>query len=671
LRQLSSSADSETSCELIQHVAACLECQSRISTWHGQDRLDALLQSARESAGNRTNANLAGSSDGPDALTNIYGHQPLQRIGQYEILRSLGRGGGGEVFEARHSLLRRRVAVKLLTPKNSGNAMARQRFFREMESIGALDDPYIVHAYDAGEVEGTLYLAMELVEGENVESLARRVGNLPVSDACEIIRQAALGLQHIHDSGLVHRDLKPSNLLMSGSGVKIADLGLALLNREFAVGDNLTGEHTVLGTADYMAPEQAEGAHAVDIRADIYSLGCTLYRLLAGHPPFASAQNTTPIRKMWAHASEPIPEIRKLRPDVPVDLSELLQKIMAKNPDDRLSEPQQLAQALQPYCQAIDFPSLVVTSRIGLELPRSSTARDPSNSHPTVPGSGQSTQIQSTIAAGRVILPYVAVALAGMLAVGWWMRREEDPNRQLGFVPAGTRIDTPTSDPPVLPPVHSQSPPELSRVARRWQSVFDTVPSDIRWRGKANPGSWRLDDELQALVIHGNRSLRLVKLGELNDDPIGDVRIKMTVDVLSDGGSFGFFFGLREPGAESRNAIEFQAVEVLWLDRKETTRRILVRRCMTLVDGVTEAVNGERNDHVSYHLPALTERIPFEIILHNGALAEVSFGGFNCDPLCTDALNSQYVDADFRGDFGVFAKGATIEFKDPSFHRAN
>ena len=187
-----------------------------------------------------------------------------------------------------------------------------------MEAIGRLNHNNIVRATDAGEADGVHYLVMELIDGIDLARLVRLAGPLPVAAACELVRQAAVGLQYAHENGLVHRDIKPSNLLLSVNGeLKISDLGLALLNRDERASGELTVTGQVMGTADYMAPEQWEDSHAVDIRADLYSLGCTLYTLLAGRPPFAGPKHRSALRKMAAHAKELVPPITDHRADVP------------------------------------------------------------------------------------------------------------------------------------------------------------------------------------------------------------------------------------------------------------------------------------------------------------------------------------------------------------------
>src|SRR5262249_38269469 len=200
---------------------------------------------------------------------------------------------------------------KILPPERTRDPLAVARFVREMAAVGRLEHPNVVRATDAGEEDGTHFLAMELVEGIDLGHLVRFLGPLPVPDACELIRQAALGLQYVHERQIVHRDVKPSNLMLASTGeVKILDLGLALLQGDFA-DEELTGSGQLLGTAAYMAPEQWHDTHAVDVRADVYGLGCALYKLLAGKAPFSGSDSHSLAHVMQAHASQPVPPIER------------------------------------------------------------------------------------------------------------------------------------------------------------------------------------------------------------------------------------------------------------------------------------------------------------------------------------------------------------------------
>lgn len=289
-----------------------------------------------------------------------------KQLREYKLLEKLGEGGMGTVYKAEHSKLKKTVALKILPAQRMRDAQSVERFQREMEAVGRLDHPNIVRALDAGEVEGTHFLVMEFVDGIDLDTLARRTGTIPVADACELIRQAALGLDHANEYGLVHRDVKPSNLMLKLTGssraakksgvVKILDLGLARLRGQ-PTERMLTSAGQVIGTVDYMAPEQGQDSN-VDIRADIYSLGCSLYRLLAGRPPFEEPE-TNLVKTMLAHAQKPVPPIQNVRSDVPDQLVAILDRMLAKNPADRFTEPDELAAALQPFAQGNDLAALV------------------------------------------------------------------------------------------------------------------------------------------------------------------------------------------------------------------------------------------------------------------------------------------------------------------------
>ncbi len=208
-----------------------------------------------------------------------------------------------------------------------------ERFSREMKAVGKLQHPNIIAASDAGEAEGWHFLVMELVDGCDLAAVARTHGPLTVADAAELGRQAVLGLQCVHEHGLVHRDIKPSNLMLGpGGAVKILDLGLALLREDEPPGDELTETGFGLGTADYMSPEQAQDAHQVTIQSDLYSLGCTLYKLLTGRAPFDSPSYRSTLKKMQAHLRDPVPPLQTQRPDVPAELAAIVHRLLEKDP---------------------------------------------------------------------------------------------------------------------------------------------------------------------------------------------------------------------------------------------------------------------------------------------------------------------------------------------------
>jgi eukaryotic-like serine/threonine-protein kinase len=279
-------------------------------------------------------------------------------LGQYRILDQLGQGGMGRVFKALHTTMNRVVALKVLAPQLVETDKAQQLFHREMQAAARLHHPNIVTAYDANRVGDRYYLVMEYVDGPNLDRLVRENGPLPVGQACEFARQAALGLQHAHEVGMVHRDIKPANLLLQRFGpqaaerrctVKILDFGLARLSDpgEADGPDTIpTRPNVIMGTPDYVAPEQARDLHSADIRADLYSLGCTLYFLLTGRVPFPGGSS---LEKLVRHMSlEPVP-VEQLRPEVPPGVAAIVRRLLAKRPADRFQTPAELAAALAPY----------------------------------------------------------------------------------------------------------------------------------------------------------------------------------------------------------------------------------------------------------------------------------------------------------------------------------
>jgi formylglycine-generating enzyme required for sulfatase activity/serine/threonine protein kinase len=282
-------------------------------------------------------------------------------LGSYVLLDKLGEGAMGIVYKARNWKLGRIVAVKVIRKEGLDSEAAVRRFRREIQAAAQLSHPNIVHAYDADEVAGTQLFVMEYIEGRDLRRHVEECGPLAIAVACDYVRQAAVGLQHAFERGLVHRDIKPSNLLLAVSRsleespgeretgskgtIKILDLGLARLER--ASGESstaLTKEGTVMGTPDYIAPEQARNAHHADIRADLYSLGCTMYYLLSGKPPFPGGTLT---EKLLKHQMDTPVSLRQFRPDVPETVERVLTTLLAKRPEERYQTPGELATALE------------------------------------------------------------------------------------------------------------------------------------------------------------------------------------------------------------------------------------------------------------------------------------------------------------------------------------
>lgn len=381
----------DESASVEQHLAVCEPCCHRMKVLPSEDSYVALIREAgsrfESSITEAANANtprvaepgthkaetvMVVSSETPAVELEL--PKELLEHPRYRILRRLGGGGMGTVYEAEHRLMNRRVALKVIRPELLSSPQAVLRFQREVQAAAKLVHPHVVTAFDAEQAGQSHFLVMEFVEGSDLAEIVRRRGPLPVVEACECIRQAAIGLQHAYEHGMVHRDIKPGNLMvaegrgMRGEGrdkdalmlpsplaarpsshIKILDFGLARFASEsfehLASGNTSVG--AVLGTPDYMAPEQARNAHAADIRSDIYSLGCSLHFLLTGqvlHPGSGSV-----VEKALAHIDQDVEPLAKFRSDIPPGLQTVLDRMTAKKPAERYATPAEVAAALTPF----------------------------------------------------------------------------------------------------------------------------------------------------------------------------------------------------------------------------------------------------------------------------------------------------------------------------------
>lgn len=296
-------------------------------------------------------------------------------LAEYRLLEKLGQGGMGSVYKARHTRLDRIVALKILPRTQQQDEAAVARFDREMKAIGRLIHPNIVQAYDAREIDAVRFLVMEFIEGPDFSKIIDAHRRLAVADACEAVRQAALGLQAAYEHGLVHRDIKPANLVLTRQGqVKILDLGLARFQTDAIPGGDLTCVGQIMGTPDFIAPEQVSDCRNATIRADIYSLGCTLCMFITGRAPFEDPKYPSPFDKMVARTLQPAPPMRELQNDLPEALAAAIDRMLAKNPAERFATPAEVAEALAPFAIGCNLPALWMPPAPG--MPAASTAKD-------------------------------------------------------------------------------------------------------------------------------------------------------------------------------------------------------------------------------------------------------------------------------------------------------
>jgi serine/threonine protein kinase len=404
--------------------------------------------SERPSPATTETANSHGAHDGatvPPVNTGV--PAGLVDHPRYRILEQIGAGGMGTVYKAEHRVMERVVALKVISPALTAVPGAVERFHREVKAAARLSHPNIVTAYDAEQAGDCHFLVMEFVTGTNLATVVRQRGPLPVGLACGYIRQVALGLQHAFEQGMVHRDIKPHNLMLtSGGRVKILDFGLARFASETTPALALTQASQIMGTPDYMAPEQATDARSADIRADLYSLGCSLYHLVAGRPPFA---DLPVIHKLMAHLECAPEPITAFEPSVPPGLVAVLDRLLAKDPARRYQTPAEVARALGPFVtgaaasksaakepspQAAPAAVTAPTERSRPSLPRAA-----SRTMALTPGSRRSSKDRKVLlaiaAAGLIVLIGLACFVAYRLATRAGSSPEAAASAPLAFSP--------------------------------------------------------------------------------------------------------------------------------------------------------------------------------------------------------------------------------------------
>jgi hypothetical protein len=552
------------------------------------------------------------------------------RLGRYLLLRPLGGGGMGSVYEAWHEPLQRKVALKVIRHDLRNHPDQVERFRRELVAAGKLNhDPHVILATDGGEEDGLLFLAMELVEGLNLRQLLQRQGGpLTVAEACAIIQQAAQGLSAIHRLNLVHRDLKPNNLMLTPEGmVKILDLGVARLCDHDDLMD-LTPEACILGTLDYQAPEQASDPHGVNIRADIYSLGCTLFALFMGYPPYRG--HRTPAAKMHAHAVEPLPT---LEVHVPRGLNEVLWRMTAKDPAERYADPEEVVQALEPFAGGSDVKGLFIEASKAA-VPADEVAVSPS----TVPVAGLTPDTATSavsIRRRRRVWWLAAVGvflLVSLLGLGL---------SQAVFLPRSVEAAGQDRNLDILTP-------------NEQHDLLERFPPRVLWQQEEAGAFCKYDPKLAFLSIKAS-AITLVQFGVVSR-PHYSLRVQIKQERWQS--DVGLFLGYH-----AEDPTRFQYLKFTDFTTDQGRRYHIDRKLATIAkegDRMFCATDGLRartdvTNVVAGIPPLLTEQV-LELTVKNHRLYEVRLNGVLLRELTGPAVNDRFQPGDFQGSVGVYSQ---------------
>jgi len=456
-----------------------------------------------------------------------------RQIGEYFLLGKLGKGGLGTVYRVHQRHLDREFALKVLHLGAFASPDHVARFAREIRIIAQLDHPHIVRAGFAGVEDGLHYLVMELLDGATLnEIMLSHPRGLNIADACALVRDAANGLQYILKHSLIHRDIKPANLMLTRDArLKILDLGLARSTED--TGDILTGSNQVMGTPDFMAPEQCQQSQHLDIRSDLYSLGCTLYLLLTGHAPFGAFQFTTAISKMRAHVEVPPPNPHIHRGELPNELIAVVMRLLAKKPEERYQTPAEFLDAIEPFAVGADLSALIGTippvettlnlppalDRPGASLSTPSMRRRPS---PKLPKHGAGPWI--VIASALIAIAIRATMYLRFPATAESLAEEQSPP------PTRTRMELPMGL-------------EEDWKPGQMYHLLGLEPVAVRWPGQGAGINKSFDPQARTFLVFGD-GLSLFELARVNK-PDFDFGITMMRNEWNEPVGPGLYYGLK------------------------------------------------------------------------------------------------------------------------------
>ncbi len=626
----------------------------------------------------------------------------------YEIHGIIGEGGMGRVFKARHTHLNRFVAIKTLRIEQRSGKDLVGRFKQEMELLGQMDHPNVVRSLDGGEKNGILYLVMEFLSGSDLSSLSTNLGPLDPAFACELINQAALGLDYIHAKSLIHRDIKPSNLMLTTSGhLKILDLGLARAQLDGATQHERTPNGYAVGTHAYMAPEQATADRHVDGRTDIYSLGCTLFKLVTGRTPYSGPEYDNVAKVLNAHCYVPLTSADGFQL-IPKDLRNVVLKMTAKDPERRYRTGREVAEALAPFFgdltgsallphpvtsgkeEIADTPVRPLTDPLPEELSRltASVHPTPQNTPPAPASAGAVAQVKVAPYRPR-LLAGTALLAAGVTALVWFLattvfvapiREDPAPNQDRVQLPEPAKDRAEPSD----PNKDKKKPPEVAKpflprdldLAERQtiQFLLDQPPLPVGYE-KEEPLRWMFMPKLQHLDARGGEPL----VFPLGTTAKSHYKFEATVSQAVWVGYFGVFWGYQEtPHLRLKTDAEFASFQMILVSKKKDPLRGEILKCVRGTGHMyfnhrwEMQIEGRNKGYrTDLDKPAPNAPVTFEFTIRDNRLIHARFGENLTDlygDLCHDEIAKGFNRPDpYKGGVGVFTEGSDVRFSNARF----
>lgn len=587
---------------------------------------------------------------------------------RYQILGVLGEGGMGTVFKGYHLNLKRFVAIKTLRVDLVNNPGLVSRFLREMELVGGMDHPNVVRAADAGEKNGVFYLFMEYLDGMNLSHLVNEKRQLLTADACELARQAALGLEHIHKT-LVHRDIKPSNLMLTTAGlVKVLDLGLALLTEARTGDSERTPEGLAVGTYDYMAPEQAGGGVVVDARADVYGLGCTLFRLLTGRAPFSGPSFDSVPKKLYAHSHIPLTAVEEFH-SIPPKLGEVLLRMTAKDPAGRYASAREVAETLTPFAACSQPLQLLERGQddaatavrpLSWPLPdQLSRLTRPYVATPCAPAESK-TPVETTPGSGRRKRLWIALSACVLAALAcglaWFMLNGKEPT-----TPTTSRL-------PIIPPL-SNSPRALDELASHLNHrLLDRLPVPVGCDGE-DPRKWHWDQGQEHLEVKGPDTLLFIT----GTTSRSSFTLEAGISQAPWSGNVGVFWGYHED-ADARKTLErdFAWFQMAVIAHKKGTIGEDIYSVQRGNASLRYDARGDMRIHSHFwckdEVPQLIggEKILMVEVSQN-RLKKARLGSTDLNAFSSDQANSRFAPDSYPGALGVISLGHSVTFSNVRF----